>query len=63
MRACLLAHAMHDVHETSGDAEIARHEVSEDGVNWRPYDPERDRGQLLHKRIEFAAPKEAARGR
>ena len=34
---------------------IARHEVSEDGVNWRPFDPMRDRGRLLHRRIEFAA--------
>jgi len=38
------------------DVEIARHEVSEDGVNWRPYDPARDTGGLLHKRIEFAPP-------
>ncbi|MBC7770389.1 MAG: hypothetical protein H7124_16535 [Phycisphaerales bacterium] len=38
----------------ASDPEIARHEVSEDGVNWRPYDPQRDRNQLLHKRIEFA---------
>jgi len=51
---------MHECRETYAEAEIARHEVSEDGVNWRPYDPERDRGRLLHKRIEFAAPKEAA---
>ena len=38
------------------DPEIACYQVSEDGVNWRPYDPQRDTGQLLHKRIEFAAP-------
>jgi hypothetical protein len=37
---------------------IARHEVSEDGVNWRPYDPARDRGRTLHRRIEFAAEEE-----
>lgn len=38
-------------------AEIARHEVSEDGVNWRPYDSARDnRCAILHQRIEFAAP-------
>jgi len=36
------------------EPDIARYEVSEDGVIWRPYDPERDRNQLLHKRIEFA---------
>jgi hypothetical protein len=36
------------------EPEIARHEVSEDGVNWRPYDPQRDRGRTLHRRIEFA---------
>jgi hypothetical protein len=39
-------------------AEIARHEVSEDGVHWRPYDPERDRNQMLHKRIVFAPPRQ-----
>jgi hypothetical protein len=38
------------------NVEIARHEVSEDGVNWRPYDPTRDAGHTLHKRIEFAPP-------
>jgi|GEM_PF-2988590 len=36
------------------DPEIARYQVSEDGVNWRPFDPARDSGQLLHRRIEFA---------
>jgi len=36
------------------EPEIARHEVSEDGVTWRPYDPQRDRGRTLHRRIEFA---------
>ena len=41
------------------EPEIARHEVSEDGLNWRPYDPERDHGALLHKRIEFAPIEEA----
>ena len=38
--------------------EIARHEISEDGVTWRPYDPALDDGRLLHKRIIFAAPAE-----
>jgi hypothetical protein len=37
--------------------EIARHEVSEDGVTWRPYDRALDDGRLLHKRIVFAAPR------
>lgn len=36
-------------------AGIAKHEVSEDGVYWRPYDPQADRHRLLHTRIEFAA--------
>jgi len=40
------------------DPEIARYEVSEDGVSWRPYDPARDDGQPLHRRIEFAPPAE-----
>lgn len=36
-------------------AEIARHEVSEDGVTWRLYDPARDNTRpILHQRIEFA---------
>ena len=43
---------------TTHDADIARWEVSEDGVNWRPYDPKRDTDPLLHKRIEFAPPAE-----
>lgn len=34
---------------------IAKYEVSEDGVNWRPYDPLSDRDRVLHTRIEFAA--------
>jgi hypothetical protein len=42
------------------DPDIARHEVSEDGVTWRPFDPERDAGKTLHGRIEFAPPAEAA---
>jgi hypothetical protein len=43
-------------HEDANE-EIARHEVSEDGVIWRPYDPARDDAlPLLHKRIEFAPP-------
>lgn len=41
------------------DDEIARHEVSEDGLTWRPYDPRRDNGRaLLHQRIVFAPPTE-----
>lgn len=43
---------------TTHDADIARWEVSEDGVNWRLYDPKRDTDPLLHKRIEFAPPAE-----
>lgn len=38
------------------DVEIARHEVSEDGVIWRPYDPQNDNDGPLHTRIEFAPP-------
>lgn len=38
----------------ASDDEIARHEVSEDGEMWRDYDPVRDEGRLLHKRIVFA---------
>lgn len=38
------------------DPEIARHEVSEDGLNWRPFDAKRDAGKTLHRRIEFAPP-------
>jgi hypothetical protein len=38
-------------------AEIAQHEVSEDGVTWRSYDPVRDNSApLLHQRIVFAEP-------
>lgn len=40
------------------DAEIARREVSEDGVIWRPYDPARDTSELLHTRIVFAEPQD-----
>jgi hypothetical protein len=40
------------------DPDIARYEVSDDGVMWRPYDPTRDDGQPLHRRIEFAPPTE-----
>ncbi len=43
---------------TQDDPDIARHEVSEDGVAWRPYDPARDYGLNLHRRIEFAPPRE-----
>ncbi|MDX2274077.1 MAG: hypothetical protein NW206_01390 [Hyphomonadaceae bacterium] len=35
-------------------AGIAKHEVSEDGVHWRPFDPQQDRNRVLHSRIEFA---------
>lgn len=38
------------------DSDIARYEVSEDGVTWRPYDPREDHDRPLHKRIEFAPP-------
>lgn len=38
------------------DDEIAAHEVSDDGVTWRPYDPSRDTSELLHTRIVFADP-------
>jgi hypothetical protein len=38
------------------DPDIARYEVSEDGVTWRPYDPRQDQDRPLHKRIEFAPP-------
>ncbi len=31
-------------------------DVSEDGINWRPYDPARDTSELLHTRIFFAEP-------
>jgi hypothetical protein len=44
----------------SADIDIDRHEVSEDGVTWRPYDPARDNGKLLHTRIIFAAPHDEA---
>ena len=40
------------------DADISRHEVSEDGVTWRPYDPQRDSSELLHTRIVFAEPQD-----
>lgn len=38
------------------EPDIARYDVSEDGVTWRPYDPRQDRDRPLHKRIEFAPP-------
>lgn len=41
------------------ETEIALHEVSEDGVNWRPYDPARDTSELLHTRMFFADPQAA----
>ena len=46
--------AMFDAHCTE-DPEIDRYDVSEDGVMWRPYDPDRDQGRTLHRRIKFAA--------
>ena len=45
------------------DPDIARWEVSEDGVHWRPYNPTRDTSPLLHKRIEFAPPRDDRRSR
>lgn len=50
--------AMFDCTDTdaSFDADIAQYEVSEDGVNWRPYDPTRDTSELLHTRMFFADP-------
>ncbi len=47
-----------DLHDAS-DAEVARYDVSEDGVIWRPYDPARDTSELLHTRIVFADPQDA----
>lgn len=38
------------------DDEIAVYEVSEDGVNWRPFNAATDRLLSLHRRIEFAPP-------
>jgi hypothetical protein len=49
---------MFDAYCEPSDADpvgIAKHEVSEDGVNWRPFDPHFDRNRVLHTRIEFAA--------
>ena len=48
----------HHPHTPECDPDIARYEVSDDGVTWRPYDPARDDGQPLHRRIEFAPPTE-----
>jgi len=45
----------------ANEPEIACYQVSEDGVTWRAYDPARDDGQRLHKRIEFAAADETSR--
>ena len=39
----------------ANDPDIDRHEVSGDGVMWRPFDPARDTGRTLHRRIVFAA--------
>jgi hypothetical protein len=44
------------------DPDIASHEVSEDGVMWRPFDPERDVGKTLHRRIKFAPVEEERTG-
>ncbi len=53
----MFATAMQNDPINEDEAEIARHEVSEDGVTWRAYDPARDRDKtFLHQRIEFAAP-------
>jgi hypothetical protein len=41
------------------DSDIAQYEVSEDGINWRPYVPARDTSELLHTRIFFAEPQSA----
>ncbi len=40
----------------SDDIDILRHEISEDGVHWRPYDPKVDPDCGVHRRIEFAPP-------
>jgi predicted RNA-binding protein with PUA domain len=47
---------MKKMHELLQDdlAGIARYEVSEDGIAWRPYNPKEDGAKTLHKRIEFA---------
>ncbi len=45
------------------DPDIARWDVSTDGVHWRPYNPKRDTDPLLHKRIEFALPAKERRKR
>ena len=39
------------------EPEIAIYVVSRDGIRWRDYDPRRDEGELLHKRIVFAQEK------
>jgi hypothetical protein len=49
---------MFDTTLENDDAEIACHEVSEDGVTWRPYNAATDADGLLHTRIVFAAPTE-----
>ena len=50
---------MFDMHDIQNDPEIARYEVSRDGVLWRDYDPMRDEtAPLLHKRIVFAPPQD-----
>jgi hypothetical protein len=52
--------AMFDHTDTNStaDIDISRHEVSEDGVTWRPYDPARDSSELLHTRIVFGDPQD-----
>lgn len=49
---------MFDCTDPASDPDIARHEVSDDGVTWRPYDPARDTSELLHTRIVFAEPQD-----
>lgn len=49
-------------HDIQDDPEIARYEVSRDGILWRDYDPARDEGQpVLHRRIVFAPPADEPR--
>lgn len=45
----------------ASDPDIALYQVSEDGVTWRVYDPARDEGQRLHRRIQFASDAEPDR--
>lgn len=54
--AVLCGHGRLQKTSDTPDADIARYEVSEDGVTWRPYDPTRDTDERLHTRIFFAPP-------